>query len=81
MCVCARVLAGALALVTGGDNCGSAMLMMFLIPGTFIMHWPMNADGTMDQNQFINFMKNLAILGGLIIVRNSMNMVVKQKTE
>lgn len=64
--------AGALALLTGGGNCGSIMLMLFLLPTTLIMHWPLSPAGDLEVTQLIATVKNLAILGGIIILRSSM---------
>lgn len=54
-------VAGALSLVAGlQTRIGACLLIIFLIPTTFIFHPP----GT----QLIQFLKNLGILGGLFII-------------
>ena len=70
---------GALALLTGGENCGTIMLMLMLVPTTAIMHWPLDAKGDVNFVQLISLLKNVAILGGLMIVRNSMPRKLKQE--
>ena len=58
-------IVGGLSVVVGFKaRIGAAMLIVFLIPTTVIFHdfWSYED----PQEQLINFMKNLAILGGLI---------------
>lgn len=68
-------LVGAIALELGGGlslllgykaRIGAAALIVFLIPATLIFH-----TNLADQIQQIMFMKNLAILGGLLMVIQS----------
>ena len=47
---------------------GACMLIVFLIPTTLIFHDFWTYEGQQQQMQMINFMKNLAILGGLFLV-------------
>jgi putative oxidoreductase len=47
---------------------GVAALIVFLIPATLIFHPFWQASGMERMGQMINFMKNLAIMGGLLIV-------------
>lgn len=68
---CCCWLPGGLALVTGGVNCGTWMLLSIIVPVTAIMHWPITPSGDMDQNQFVNLLKNIAIIGGLIAIRSA----------
>lgn len=57
-------LFGGLSLFTGYRTKFSAPVMvLYLIPVTFIFH----ADFA-DQNQMVHFLKNLAIMGGLVTV-------------
>ena len=52
---------GALSLATGlQTRIGACLLIIFLIPTTFIFHPP--------GSQLIQFLKNLGILGGLLII-------------
>lgn len=64
--------AGAIALQVGGGlsvllgwktRWGAAALLLFLIPTTLLFH--MNFS---DQNQVFNFTKNIAIMGGLLML-------------
>jgi putative oxidoreductase len=62
-------LGGGLAILTGyGMRLGVAALIVFLIPATLIFHPFWQASGMERMGQMINFMKNLAIMGGLLIV-------------
>lgn len=57
-------VAGGLALWLGGwTKWGAMALIGFMIPATLIFHTNFG-----DQNQTIHFMKNLAIIGGLLYV-------------
>lgn len=59
-------LGGGLSLLLGyKTRLGALALIAFLIPVTAIMHDFWTYDGPERQTQMINFMKNLAILGGL----------------
>jgi putative oxidoreductase len=42
---------------------GSVLLLLFLAPATLVFHNPI-----VDPTQMIQFMKNLAIIGGLLMV-------------
>ena len=68
-------LAGAILLELGGGlslalgfraRTGAAALILFLIPTTLIFHNFWAFEGMDQRMQMINFLKNLAILGGLI---------------
>jgi len=57
-------LAGALSLLLGyRARAGGGLLFLFLIPTTIIFHTHLG-----DPNQFIHFLKNLSIMGGLLYV-------------
>lgn len=57
---------GAFCLVTGfRKEFGAALLILFLVPTTFLFH-PAN-----DPAQQTQFLKNLAIMGGLLLVVSS----------
>jgi putative oxidoreductase len=61
-------LAGGLSLVFGFHaRVGAVLLILFLIPVTLYMHafWKA-ADPTVQQMQIVNFMKNIALLGGAL---------------
>lgn len=59
---------GALLLLGIREKLGAALLLLFLIPTTILMHqfW-FTEDGGKDV-QAISFLKNMAIIGGLIMV-------------
>ena len=66
------LLVGAIALeLTGGlsvllgyrARIGALLLIVFLVPATLVFHTDFS-----DQEQIIHFLKNLSILGGLVLV-------------
>ncbi|HEY4178080.1 MAG TPA: DoxX family protein [Kofleriaceae bacterium] len=60
-------IAGAIALATGFlTRLGALGLFLFLIPTTIIFHGFWNLEGAERMTQMVNFMKNLAIGGGLL---------------
>jgi putative oxidoreductase len=68
-------LAGAIALELGGGlaillgywtRAAAVALIVFLVPTTLIFHNFWALDGPQQRMELINFMKNLAILGGLL---------------
>ncbi len=69
-------VAGLLSLVGGlmvmlglQARLGAALLILFLVPVTLLMHrfWAVS-DPQMRQIQFVNFMKNLSLLGGATLI-------------
>lgn len=44
------------------------LLILFLLPTTFMMHDFWNADGEARQGEMINFMKNIALVGALLML-------------
>ena len=44
------------------------MIFLFLIPTTLIFHNPVGLTGQEAQGQMINLMKNLSIMGGMLMV-------------
>jgi putative oxidoreductase len=63
-------LIGGLSVLTGfHTRTGSLLLLLFLVPVTFIMHnfWAV-PDPEMAQMQMIHFMKNLALIGGATLL-------------
>ena len=50
------------------EKLGVALLILFLIPATFLFHSFWFFEGPMRELQMTMFLKNLAILGGLIFV-------------
>jgi len=62
-------IAGGLALLVGFATRPAAVaLFLFLIPATLIFHNFWAFEGAAQQNQMQHFMKNLAIMGGLLEV-------------
>jgi putative oxidoreductase len=63
-------LVGALSLLLGyRARVGAWLLVLFLVPVTLTMHnfWAVS-DPTMAQIQLVNFMKNLSMLGGALLL-------------
>lgn len=62
-------LGGGFAVIIGYQaEIASWILFVYLIPTSLIFHNFWAAAEAEKQNQFINFMKNLAIMGGLMIL-------------
>jgi putative oxidoreductase len=62
-------LLGGLSVLLGiKARMGAAALFLFLIPTTLIFHDFWTYAGTKQQMEMINFMKNLAIMGGLLMI-------------
>ncbi|HEU4731489.1 MAG TPA: DoxX family protein, partial [Kofleriaceae bacterium] len=65
---CAEVL-GAIAIATGFlTRIASLGLILFMIPTTLVFHAFWNYEGQERLPQMVNFMKNLAIIGGLAVL-------------
>lgn len=62
----AFLLLGAISLILGyKTQIGAILLILFLVPTTLIFHPPFATD------QLTNFLKNLALIGGLLLVMSS----------
>ena len=62
-------LLGGLLLLSGiREKLGAGLLILFLIPVTFLLHQFWFLEGEARELQTIMFLKNLAIIGGLIMV-------------
>src|SRR5207245_7326075 len=62
-------LGGALALILGWRVRQAALgLFLFIIPATLLFHAFWSADAASYQNQLNHFLKNLAIMGGMLYV-------------
>lgn len=62
-------IGGGLMLITGWKAKYAALVVgLFLIPVTFVFHAFWSADAASYQNQLTQFLKNLAILGGMLLV-------------
>lgn len=62
-------IVGALSILLGFHaRIGAMLLLLFLVPVTFIMHsfWTI-ADPVMAQMQFVHFLKNIALIGAAIL--------------
>ncbi|MEX2515216.1 MAG: DoxX family protein [Candidatus Paceibacterota bacterium] len=60
---------GGLGIVLGAfPQLAILLLILFLLPTTFMMHDFWNAEGQEKQMEMINFTKNLALVGALIML-------------
>lgn len=60
---------GGLALITGFQARLAALaLALFLVPVTLVFHGFWHADAAEFQNQLNHFLKNLSILGGMLVI-------------
>ena len=65
-------LLGGIMLVIGWQTRLAAfVIFLFLIPVTLVFHNFWAAPAAMVQDQFIHFMKNLAIMGGMLVLAGS----------
>jgi putative oxidoreductase len=71
------LLAGAIAFELGGGlllllglwaRLGAFVLLVFLVPTTLVFHSFWTYEGEQYREQMVHFMKNLAIMGGLLTV-------------
>ena len=63
-------IVGALSILLGYHaRIGAWLLVLFLVPVTLSLHkfW-MVSDPTMHQMQFVNFVKNVSLLGGALLI-------------
>ena len=66
-----ELIGGLMILLGWQARLAAAAIFLFLIPTTLIFHafWNVNpADGMALQNQMNHFMKNLAIMGGMLYI-------------
>jgi putative oxidoreductase len=63
------ILGGLSILLGYKAKVGAWLLVIFLVPVTFMMHnfWAVK-DAMAAQNQLVHFMKNLAMLGGALLI-------------
>jgi putative oxidoreductase len=60
---------GGLSLLLGfWSRPGALMLFLFLIPTTLMIHNFWKYQGVQQQDQMIHFLKNLALMGGLLVI-------------
>ena len=62
------VLGGIMVLIGYRSSFGSFLLLLYYIPVTFIIHSFWNDPEKVQRIQAIMFMKNLAIMGGLLMI-------------
>lgn len=63
-----ELVGGLFVLLGFKEKIGAGLLILFLVPATLIMHPFWYHDGLQSELQGIMFLKNLALLGGLILV-------------
>jgi uncharacterized membrane protein YphA (DoxX/SURF4 family) len=68
LAVALEILGGALVLLGLYARLGALVLLVFLVPVSIIMHNFWAYEGKEQTEQMINFMKNVAIMGGLTMV-------------
>jgi len=66
-----ELVGGILLLLGWRARLGSLLLLLFLVPTTYLMHAYWKASIADIQMQQIHFMKNVAIIGGLLILLGS----------
>jgi len=62
------IVGGTLMLTGYRSGFGAILLLLFYVPSTFIIHSWWNDPADMQREQSILFMKNIAIIGGLLMV-------------
>ena len=68
MSIIFRLLGGISILLGYKAKIGAWLLIIFLVPATFVFHNFWAIEGMEGQLQFISFLKNFSIMGGLILV-------------
>ena len=66
--IAVEFLGGLMLLVGWKARWAALAIFLFIIPATLIFHNPAGLTGQEAQNQMINIMKNLAIMGGMLMV-------------
>jgi putative oxidoreductase len=68
-CAVVLMIGGAILLITGQRvKLAAIALLVFLIPTTLLYHNFWAVPAAESQNQLIQFLKNLAIMGGLLVI-------------
>ena len=62
------IVGGILVLIGYRSSLGAMMLLVYIIPVTFIMYSWWNVPSEIVREQGILFMKNIAIIGGLLMI-------------
>ena len=66
--IAVEFLGGLMLLVGWKARWAALAIFLFIIPATLIFHNPAGLTGQEAQDQMINIMKNLAIMGGMLMV-------------
>lgn len=66
MAILVEILAGLGLLLGCGTRVSSLVLFLYMIPVTLVFHHFWDLQGTVQHEQMINFLKNIAIMGGLL---------------
>jgi putative oxidoreductase len=66
--IAVEFLGGLMLLVGWKARWAALAIFLFIIPATLIFHNPAGLTGQEAQNQLINIMKNLSIMGGMLMV-------------
>ena len=64
----AEIIGGLMVMTGFLTRPGAVLLVLYLVPVTIIMHGFWNAAGQERTMQFVQFMKNLSIIGGLLMI-------------
>lgn len=62
------LLGGILILIGYRSGFGAILLLLYWVPVTFILHSWWNDPVELQREESINFMKNIAIIGGLLMI-------------
>lgn len=75
-------IVGGLTLISGWNaRWGALVLALFLVPVSLVFHGFWSADAANYQNQFNHFFKNIAILGGMLVVFSMESARVRVKAQ
>lgn len=66
--IAVEFLGGLMLLVGWKARWAALAIFLFIIPATLVFHNPAGLTGQEAQNQMINIMKNLSIMGGMLMV-------------
>lgn len=66
--IAVEFLGGLMLLVGWKARWAALAIFLFIIPATLIFHNPAGLTGQEAQNQMINIMKNLSIMGGMLML-------------
>ena len=66
--VALEIIGGLMVMLGFFARWGAVALLLFIVPASVLMHNFWAADPSVSQMQMINFMKNVSITGGLLLV-------------